>query len=559
MPGDAVIVAPDGDDAAPGTVRRPLRSIATAVARAGEGGTVVVREGVWHESVHLDTRGVTLRSWPGERVWLDGSIPLDPGRFAAASPRPGIWRMDGYGIRLDTSPTFTRGAPDNTEPGWRFVDPRYPLAADPQQIWAGDRPLRQVEDLDSVSGDSFHVDTDTRTLHVGVDPAGPPPAAGAITKALLITAPEVRVEGIGIRRYVPSLPDFGAVTVSGPGSRLTDLLVTGSSTIGVSVQTHDVTLERVTVHGSGMLGVHAHRADSLRLLDVEAVGNNTRRFNAAPSSAGAKITMTRGLRVEGGSYSGNRGNGLWLDESVVDTDVVGVDATDNLEHGIQIELCAGVDVLRAVVARNGAAGVSVQNSGHVRIWNATAVANRRQVAFVQDGRRPTDAGAHQRLLAGSDGLPTWVIGSSEMVNSVLSDSAGSAGDGPVGESDTLFAVEDYTRSLDANSLDIRLRHNLYLSDTRTGRRWTHVWTRPGDDPSVFTSLRDFRAATGQEAGSRSTDARRFAAALAGGADDVVAPAPAIGEALAPYLPADPEILPAGTVGAGRPVPAHEDA
>ncbi|MDO5697699.1 MAG: DUF1565 domain-containing protein, partial [Dermatophilus congolensis] len=79
LPDDALVVAHDGDDSAPGTARRPLRTIAAAVARAREGGTVAVREGVWHESLHIDS-GVTLRSWPGERVWLDGSLPLDADR-----------------------------------------------------------------------------------------------------------------------------------------------------------------------------------------------------------------------------------------------------------------------------------------------------------------------------------------------------------------------------------------------------------------------------------------------------------------------------------------------
>lgn len=580
VPEGALVVALDGDDSATGTASRPLRTIGVALARAGTGGTVVVRAGAWHESLHIDS-AVTLRSWPGEHVWLDGSLPLDPAAFTPAPPaRDGsaVWRLDGYSIALDTSPTFTRGAPDNTEPGWRFIDPAHPLAADPQQIWRGDTPLRQVGEPAAVTTGTFYVDSDARALYVGADPGGSAPlAAGAISKALLITAPGARVEGIGIRRYVPSLPDFGAVTVDGPGSVLRDVLVTASSTIGVSVQTREVSLERVTVRESGMLGLHAHLADSLRLIDVAATGNNTQLFNPAPAAGGAKITMSRDLRVDGGRYSGNRGNGLWLDESVVDSDIVGVDAGDNLVHGIQVELCAGIDLLRVVAARNGGIGVSVQNSDHVRIWNTTAAANRRQIAFVQDGRRPTDPGAESRLLHGSNGTPTWVIGDSEVVNSVLADSTGpgdgprnGSGDGPrngsgggprngpggsdrpraVSEGDTLFAVEDYTKTLDANDLDIRLRHNAYLRDPRAPRRWTHVWSRSGDHPAVFTTLAAFRRATGQEDGSREGDTRRWAAALWHGDSGGVR----IGEPLASYLPADPDAPPPGTIGAGRPLP-----
>ena len=541
VPAGAIVVAPGGDDSAAGTAAEPLASIGAALIRVRPGGTVVLRGGSWHESVHLATEGVTLRSWPGEQAWLDGTRALDPAAFEQVGP--GHWRMSGYDISLDASPTFTRGAPDNTAPGWRFLDPAYPLAADPQQVWLGDTPLRQAGDLSALEPGTFFADPASRELHLGSDPAGHQLRAGDLVRGLLITAPGVTVRDIGVRRYVPSLPDFGAVTVAGQGAYLTGVTVEDSATIGVSAQHQGITLERLTVRGSGMLGVHAHAADELTLRDLTVTGSNTARFNMAPVAGGAKITLTRGLRVEGGSYSGNRGTGLWLDESVVDSQVSDVDATDNQLHGIHVELCAEADITRAVVARNAGDGIRVQNSDHVRIQQVTAAGNRRQVNFVQDGRRPDDAGASGRLRPGRSGMPTWVLGDSSVTGSVLAAATGAGPHATISPGEAMFGVEDFTRTLDAAALRIALRGNVYLRDERAPGTWTHVWTRPGDDPAVFGSVPEFRAATGQDTGSAETGTGRYQTRsgfpLTVLTPRIARPAPGAGRALPRVVPLPP--------------------
>lgn len=491
VPSDALVVSPTGSDGGPGTVARPMRSIEAAVRRAQEGQTIALREGVWHEMVHVGVAPrVHLRSWPNEEVWLDGTTEL-----TGFTPDSSTWRLDGYGVDLDVSPTFTRGAPDNTEPGWRFVDPAAPMAADPQQVWLDDEPLRQVSQLSEVGPGKFFVDRTRRALYIGSDPSDHRVSAGVLRKALTITAAGVTVSGIGIRRYVPSLPDFGAVTVGAPDANLRNVLVVDSSTIGVSVQSQRATLTRVEIIGTGMLGLHASRADDLRLLDVAVTNSNTERFNMAPTAGGAKITASRRLRVEGGSYSNNHSSGIWLDESVVDAVIDNVDTNYNALHGIHVELSSGVTVFSVSAKDNAGNGIRIQGSDRIRIWNSTFMGNRRQVDFVQDGRRPNDADAQRSLPEGSTGRPTWVLGSSEVVNSVM-DQGGGAGD-------SLFAVEDFTRKLNASDLDIRLHSNVYVMAERP--RWSHVWSRAQADPAVFNSPAAFASATAAEQGSWTID------------------------------------------------------
>ena len=45
------------------------------------------------------------------------------------------WRADGWTAQFDHSPTYTKGAPDNTAANWSFVNASYPMAAYPDQLW----------------------------------------------------------------------------------------------------------------------------------------------------------------------------------------------------------------------------------------------------------------------------------------------------------------------------------------------------------------------------------------------------------------------------------------
>lgn len=76
-----------GDDAAPGTERRPWRTINEALERLRPGDTLYLRGGTYFERVYCSIEGlpdapITIRAYPGERAIIDGGIPefqQDPG------------------------------------------------------------------------------------------------------------------------------------------------------------------------------------------------------------------------------------------------------------------------------------------------------------------------------------------------------------------------------------------------------------------------------------------------------------------------------------------------
>lgn len=80
--GTSYYVAPNGDDANPGSIERPFATIQHGASRLEAGDVLYVRGGRYHESVRLDGLNgragepIRIRAYPGESVLLDGSVRI---------------------------------------------------------------------------------------------------------------------------------------------------------------------------------------------------------------------------------------------------------------------------------------------------------------------------------------------------------------------------------------------------------------------------------------------------------------------------------------------------
>jgi hypothetical protein len=179
-PAGAIYVSPTGNDAAAGTQAAPVKTIQRGVNLAPAGGTVVVRAGTYRETVTI-SRTVTVQNYPKEAVWLDGSSPVT-GWVADGS----MWRKDGWTTRFDSSPTYTQGAKDSTAANWGFVNPDYPMAAHPDQVFVDGAPLEQVKSKSLVKAGTFFLDQATSKLYIGTNPTGKTVEASTIIKAMTV-------------------------------------------------------------------------------------------------------------------------------------------------------------------------------------------------------------------------------------------------------------------------------------------------------------------------------------------------------------------------------------
>lgn len=490
-PADALHVATRGDDQSSGTERRPLRTISEAVARAGRGDTIVVHAGSYHESVKIEkATGVTLMAARGATVWLDGSRAVRT--WTAVE---GLWVSPDWSAEFDASPTYTWGAPDNTSPGWRFLDPAYPMAAHPDQVWVDDVPQRQVGSIAAVRPGTFFVDEDSDLLYLGSDPTGRDVRASDLAKAVSVRAAGTRVIGIGVRRYATSVPHMGSVTVEAPQVRLEDMAIEQNATTGLHVLARRVRLTRLSLRGNGMMGLTTNGADGLRIDGLHVVGNNRERFNPAPAAGGAKIGRSTDVEVRDSVFERNLGTGLWFDESVLGIRVLDSRMLRNAAHGISLELSGRALVAGNVLAHNGGNGLKVNDTSEVSIWNNTFTANDREINVVQDDRDLDDQGSFL-----DESLPlSFRNGPVVIGNNVIA--------GTARRSDCLICVEDYSDRMSAEDMKVSVTGNLYQRPTGDRPRTLVLWSR-GDGAKAFRSLRAFRRGTGQESTGRLFTGRR---------------------------------------------------
>jgi len=481
-------VATRGRDSASGTEVAPLRSIGQAIGRASSGDTVVVHAGTYHEGIVVPD-GKRLSIVGDGKVWLDGSRAVTSWR---ADSRGFV--ADGWTATFDASPTYTFGAPDNTEEAWSFVNPARPMAAHPDQVWVDGRAQRQVGSLADVRPGTFYVDEKADRLHLGTDPRGKQVRGSDIAKAISIRAAGTRLLNINVRRFAPSVPHMGAVTAERSGIVLERMMIRDNATTGLHVMGRDTVLKRVRLVRNGMLGMSATYADNLRISHSAARRNNTEGFNFSPVAGGAKIGRSRGTVVRDSVFANNAGTGLWLDESAYDITIVNSLARDNLNHGISLELSAKATVADTVIAGNGGNGVKVNNTSDVSLWNNTLVGNSRPINIVQDDRDPADPDTPGRDPRQPQPDPTmpWVIGPVRVHNNILAS--------PNSSANCLLCVEDFSGRFTAEQLRVRASGNVYQRPTRDRPEWVVVWSRASRNPAVFTSVAEFRRATGQEAG-----------------------------------------------------------
>jgi Right handed beta helix region len=95
LPPGALIVALNGNDANPGTLAQPLATIQKAVNVVPLGGTIAIRGGTYALTTNIQikrsgsaTSPITMTSYPGERVIIDGEqLPGTPAPLGGSIPR----------------------------------------------------------------------------------------------------------------------------------------------------------------------------------------------------------------------------------------------------------------------------------------------------------------------------------------------------------------------------------------------------------------------------------------------------------------------------------------
>jgi parallel beta-helix repeat protein len=460
VPAGALFVAPGGDDSAAGSKSAPFRTLGAAVAKAKAGGTVVLRAGSYNESVVVPfNKPLTIQAYPKEAVWLDGSVPVSSWQRAGS----------GWSTPWTSFPSSALlGIADNP----RFLQAGFPLAGRPDQVFLDGVQLTQVTP-DQLAPGTFAADPAGGRVLVGSDPNGHELRISNKQQAIWVQAPDTTLQGFGVRRYATLDADRGTVRLGNTGATARDLVVVENAMIGVNLENNGGTLERLTVEHNGMLGIGANASYDMSLTDSVVRENNWQRFKETPVSGGVKITRSRGVTVSNNEVSRNYSSGLWLDESVYDSKVVGNTVVDNEWTGIQLEL-SSKSVIAGNTVTGGKAGIQVIGSDDVRIYN-NSVGGFSQfgVKVLQDERRQATAATGQdRRRPIPDPTMSWVTGKITIANNAF----GSGGYYQV-------YVLDSKTNRSADSMGITVTGNAF-NQRRTTAQATLVGWGAGDNKTV---------------------------------------------------------------------------
>lgn len=413
-PPEAVWIDPTtGVDAATGrgSAAAPYRTVAYALTKVGNGATLVMKGGIYHERFETPSglSNITIQSAPNEEAWFDGSSIktgwVDNGNATWTAPYTVVW------------PRFTSELYAGLDAQRGKVD---------QLIVDGDwYAVTQIADNTVPGPGQFSVNQAASTITVRLADSSNPNSHVMRVSDLStgIIAAKGTYRGFGVRRFSPKHTENGSgnfqaetgqvgyngsfyVAGAATDSVFENLYVKESAMAGFAF-TKRCTIRNVTVQDCGQAGIHGTTSDGMVLENVEVRRFNRGLWQAEPIAAGIKITRTDGIelrhiRIE----DGPRAYGIWLDVNctryvITNPKIIGntgLAAANPMQRGIETELSdggnfAGTQHYGLIVnprITGCRVGIMQFDSGYSKIFNFDVRGNDLGIYLWQDNRTHND-------------------------------------------------------------------------------------------------------------------------------------------------------------------------
>lgn len=402
IPTGAVFMSPDGSDANPGTMDKPVRSINQAVALSSTNGTIVMRGGehrTWYSNAEgtshkILTKSLTIQAYPHEQPWFNGADIIK------------TWTNNGNGTWSTpwSTPSFCSGqyythepndqSRNNTGPCSNYDmanSAEYPVSGDPQMIFVDGVNKRQVGSVHQVGPNSFHYDWGKRVLTIGINPIGHSIEAAARPVALILGSSDGHtIRGVGFHRYASnqySNLTAGAVYVGGNVSTFENVVFAHNAGVGMSMSTPQPgsQISKSVFAFNGSLGLAANGSskvggrNDLVIEDSVFSGNNFEYFGeGCRASCGAgniKLTRMVGFTARNNVIENAHGStamGLWCDINCSGGVIVNNVVRGNGKHGIFYEISRDGIIASNLVVNNGDRGLMI-GSATTKVYNNTVI------------------------------------------------------------------------------------------------------------------------------------------------------------------------------------------
>ncbi|KAI1704794.1 right handed beta helix region domain-containing protein [Ditylenchus destructor] len=419
IPAGAVFVSPSGNDANAGTEAAPLKNPVTAVSRAASGGTIVFRAGLYYEAeLGKITKKVTLQPYPHEKAYLLGSAPVSGWVLEGA-----IWRKSGW-----TNPLEPTTCPAEA------IDPSYPNACMPEQVFVAGNPLSQVSSKAAVTTGKFFMDTANSALYIGTNPTNQLVEVSTKWRAFQFDtgAEGSVVRGLGIAHYAPHWDESQLAAVISNAASVTfeSNLFTQNAGTALGIFKPDNIVRSNYIGYNGYRGVNGNRCDRTQFVGNTVDNNNQEHFRIDSCGgyctvAGIKVAHTDNLVVAYNYFRNNIGTGFWCDLGCTDAVVTKNVATGNLKHGLYYEVSSRAIIASNIIANNKYNGLKISGSDQVRVYNNDFVKNGNNLGIFDDPRLPADADPNYSAVLGL----SWNTANTEIRNNLFSNGVSTFLDG----------------------------------------------------------------------------------------------------------------------------------
>lgn len=505
-----------------GSASTPYSSLSQAVEAAQDGDTIQLADGTYREGNITVSKRVNITAAPGAKPVLSGA------------QTPSSWTPNGDGTWSTASNMvrFCDKCTTNNDPSVEGA------AAYPEQVFVNGQPLRQVlsraelttgtffvEDPDPVSlkqegnrAAGYHTKEHRGARYVvGANPSAQEIEVVQHSRALSLLASGSTLNGITVEKYAPvqswdyrdpeTQYSTGAAMVFVQGDSMT---VTNStfrySSAGAALflaSAKGSTVTGNTVSDNGGTGLGVNQSTGVVVDRNYFANNNTEGFNTTSCDpycgiADMKVTHSQSIRYAYNtvdysasstdhatteSWGRNRTTGIWFDEGVMDSQIVG-SRFINVPVAIFNEISS-----RTVIASNevlgGGVGIQVAGSNDTEIWNNSVSHARTSLNLYEDKR---SFGCNHRASSGacvatedwsaSKGL-SWDLTNTRIYNNIFS-SEQQSDDADAWRDAAMLNVmggenDDGSATLYANDEVSGIDHNVYYRQPTSGPSFTILW------------------------------------------------------------------------------------
>jgi Right handed beta helix region len=463
IPAGAIFVAPGGSNSDSGSKASPVGSIATAIAKAPSGGTVVLRGGTYRQSVGDVNKRLTIQAYPHEYPVLSGADAV-----TGWSGSGGLWRATSW-----TSP-FAQNAfrPDEVPAGT--------AAGKVEQTYRNGKALKQVLTLAELKSGTFWINPTTRQLYVADDPTNAVMEVSNRDRGMTLGSGATGSKILGLRftAYAgPHLDNGSELYVGSNDTLIQNSQFDHSSSAGLKIAGTNITVDHITAAENAAEGMNGNRNDNSVVENNQFVRNNTDRFKSVGCAmsctvAGFKTAHTANLVVKNNAFVDNVANGFWCDLGCTNATITGNAVTGSYD-GLFYEVSSHALISNNYV-EDSDKGIRVSGSDHVTITGNTLVDNNFQLT-VYDDRRSSSTDAYSAGL----GL-SW-----NTTNLVIADN-------------TIKGGGSTTKLLEANGTAQVASPQMFskLADNTNSGTQVMVWCTGDNKCKTYASIADWKAASG---------------------------------------------------------------